>query len=174
MAASLKSLLRTAIKTGGVPTGTIITFAGKTIPDGYLLCNGQAVSRTTYSDLFSILGTLYGAGDGSTTFNLPNLQHRFPEFTTSLEEVGSYVEAGLPDISGYINWMPSSGSEASGGGALGFATPSTTRAMATKVVDDIDSVPADPNIFASRSNSVYGRSSTVQPDSIRVLPCIRS
>jgi microcystin-dependent protein len=45
---------------------------------GYLLCNGTAVSRATYSDLFGVVGTAYGAGDGSTTFNLPNIQGKFP------------------------------------------------------------------------------------------------
>lgn len=62
---------------GGVPTGTVSMFAGTTAPTGYLLCQGQAVSRTTYSALFSVIGTAYGTGDGSTTFNLPNLQGRF-------------------------------------------------------------------------------------------------
>jgi microcystin-dependent protein len=58
--------------------GTIVPFAGSTIPDGYLTCDGTAVSRTTYSDLFAVIGTTYGAGDGSTTFNLPNLKGRVP------------------------------------------------------------------------------------------------
>jgi len=58
------------------PTGTITTYAGPTAPSGYLLCDGTAVSRTTYSDLFAICGTLYGSGDGSTTFNIPDLRGR--------------------------------------------------------------------------------------------------
>ena len=56
--------------------GTIVPFAGSTIPDGYLTCDGTAISRTTYSDLFAVIGTTYGSGDGSTTFNLPNLKGR--------------------------------------------------------------------------------------------------
>lgn len=55
-----------------VPTGTVIDFAGSSAPNGYLLCNGTAVSRTTFSALFAVIGTTYGAGDGSHTFNLPN------------------------------------------------------------------------------------------------------
>ncbi|MBE6159928.1 MAG: hypothetical protein E7157_02650 [Lactobacillales bacterium] len=58
------------------PIGTILIYSGKTIPSGYLECNGQAVSRTTYSKLYSVIGTTYGSGDGSTTFNLPNLSGR--------------------------------------------------------------------------------------------------
>lgn len=59
-----------------VPSGTILEFAGTTPPSGYLLANGQAVSRTTYATLFSICGTAYGAGDGSTTFNVPDRRGR--------------------------------------------------------------------------------------------------
>jgi microcystin-dependent protein len=55
-------------------TGEIKPFAGATVPKGYLLCFGQAISRTAYAGLFAILGTTYGAGDGSTTFNLPDLR----------------------------------------------------------------------------------------------------
>lgn len=55
-----------------VAAGTVIAYAGNTIPSGYLNCNGAAISRTTYADLFAAIGTLHGAGDGSTTFNLPN------------------------------------------------------------------------------------------------------
>lgn len=53
--------------------GNIIAFTGSSIPEGYLECDGSAVSRTEYSDLFDVIGTIYGSGDGSTTFNLPNL-----------------------------------------------------------------------------------------------------
>ena len=61
-----------------VPVGTILPFAGSTTPSAFLLCSGTAVSRTTYADLFAVTGTAYGVGDGSTTFNLPNLQGRIP------------------------------------------------------------------------------------------------
>ena len=54
----------------GVPPGCIMPYAGATAPDGWLLCNGQAVSRTIYADLFGAIGTAHGAGDGSTTFNV--------------------------------------------------------------------------------------------------------
>jgi microcystin-dependent protein len=60
------------------PTGKISMFGGVTAPDGYLLCNGSAISRTTYADLFGVIGTLYGAGDGTATFNLPNMKGRVP------------------------------------------------------------------------------------------------
>jgi microcystin-dependent protein len=55
-----------------VPTGTVFTYAGSSAPTGWLLCDGSAVSRTTYAALFSLISTSYGSGDGSTTFNVPN------------------------------------------------------------------------------------------------------
>jgi microcystin-dependent protein len=60
------------------PSGVISQFAGSVAPAGYLLCDGAAVSRTSYSSLFGTIGTAYGAGNGTTTFNLPNLKGRVP------------------------------------------------------------------------------------------------
>lgn len=61
------------------PTGTIIMYGDSSAPSGWLLCNGSAVSRTTYSALFGVIGTNYGSGNGSTTFNLPDLNsNKFP------------------------------------------------------------------------------------------------
>ena len=58
----------------GIPTATIVPWSAASIPSGFLECNGAAVSRSTYSALFAIVGTTYGAGDGASTFNLPDLQ----------------------------------------------------------------------------------------------------
>jgi microcystin-dependent protein len=58
------------------PVGTITQYAGAAAPTGYLLCDGSAVSRSTYADLFAILSTTYGSGNGSTTFNLPDFRGR--------------------------------------------------------------------------------------------------
>ncbi len=59
-----------------LPAGMIVPYAGSTAPDGWLLCEGSAVSRTTYSTLYSMISTTYGVGDGSSTFNLPDLRGR--------------------------------------------------------------------------------------------------
>ena len=61
-----------------VPAGVVVPFAGSSVPIGYLFCEGAAVSRTTFAALFAAIGTTYGAGNGSTTFNLPNLTDRVP------------------------------------------------------------------------------------------------
>src|SRR5210317_1585922 len=57
----------------GIPTGTIVPWSDSTVASGFLECDGTAVSRTTYGDLFAVVGTTYGVGDGSSTFNLPDL-----------------------------------------------------------------------------------------------------
>lgn len=62
--------------TGVSPVGSVMDYAGSTAPTGWLMLYGQAVSRTTYADLFAIIGTTYGSGDGSTTFNLPDFRGR--------------------------------------------------------------------------------------------------
>ena len=58
----------------GIPTATIVPWSSASVPSGFLECNGAAVSRSTYSALFAIVGTTYGAGDGASTFNVPDLQ----------------------------------------------------------------------------------------------------
>lgn len=58
------------------PPGVVLPYAGSTAPSAWLLCDGSAVSRTTFADLFAAISTTYGAGDGSTTFNLPDLRGR--------------------------------------------------------------------------------------------------
>jgi len=76
------------------PTGGIVEFAGSTAPNGWLLCNGDAISRETYSDLFSIIGTTFGEGDGSTTFNLPDMRGRVAVGKSSDAEFDTLGETG--------------------------------------------------------------------------------
>jgi len=74
----------------GVPTGALIDWPiGGSVPDGFLVANGQVVSRTVYADLFSVIGTFYGAGDNTTTFGLPNLSDRFRVGSSGTVGVGS-------------------------------------------------------------------------------------
>ena len=95
----LRSLQVFIQRGGACPVGSIIPYLGGDIPYGWLLANGASVLRTQYDKLFALIGTKFGAAD-ETHFNLPNLHHRFIEGTTTLSEVGSYVEAGLPNIFG--------------------------------------------------------------------------
>src|SRR5579872_1646434 len=78
------------------PAGTgPISFAGDTAPSGWLLCDGSEYNRTTYADLFAAVGTKYGAGNGTTTFNVPDCRQRIP--------LGKYVGANLGDTGGAFN-----------------------------------------------------------------------
>jgi len=61
-----------------IPVGGLMPYAGATSPEGWLLCNGAAVSRTAYANLWALIGTTYGSGDGSTTFNVPDMRSRMP------------------------------------------------------------------------------------------------
>lgn len=89
----------------GLPAGSIMAWGGATAPTNWLICNGNAISRSTYASLFSAIGVMYGAGDGSTTFNLPDLRGRVPvgldatqsEFNTIAETGGSKTTAKYGD-----------------------------------------------------------------------------
>ena len=144
------------------PVGTIIAVAYTGVPEGYMHCNGAAVNRTTYVNLFNKIGTFYGAGDGSTTFNLPNTVARFLEGGIS---AGTYYEAGLPNITGNISAFKSSISGAFVG------SNNTNRYDGWN--DNEDEYAVSTSFDASRSNRIYGASTTVQPPAMTVIYCIK-
>lgn len=80
-----------------IPTGAMLDFAGAAAPSGWLLCDGAAVSRTTYAALFAIVGTTYGGGNGSTTFNLPDLRGRV---TAGKDDMGGSAANRLTSAGG--------------------------------------------------------------------------
>ena len=146
-----------------VPVGTV-AYAHE-VPTGWLQCNGAEVSRTTYARLFRKIGTKYGAGNGSTTFNLPDLQHRVLEGTNTTSEVAQKVEAGLPDITGQqLLWgYPVMTGSA---GALGYAG-SKLHPINASLSDTTAETYSDITFAASRSAATFGRSATVQPSAVR-------
>lgn len=146
--------------------GEIKWFAFNTAPDGYLVCNGANVSRTTYASLFNAIGTTFGSGDGSTTFALPNLIDKFAQGSTT---VGTVKSAGLPNITGLVD---SPNLRASG---CLIHYDATTNADHMILVDNTSKYPLYSQIGfdASHSNSIYGNSSTVQPPALTLLPCIK-
>ena len=76
------------LESAAITAGIIAPYAGSSAPVGWLMCDGSAVSRTTYSELFNVIGTTYGSGDGSTTFNVPDLRGAFPVGADSVIDVG--------------------------------------------------------------------------------------
>ena len=152
-----------------VPAGTMVHFAGKTVPKGWLLCNGAAVSRTTYARLYSAIGTTWGTGDGSTTFNLPNTNGRFLEGTTTTSNVGTALSAGLPNITGWYHVYWSTVNNPNGcfyGTDPTWNGGSSGGDSSCQYYDTI-------NFNAASSNNIYSNSSTVQPPSIYTLIIIK-
>lgn len=153
----------------GALVGSVTWYAGAGTPENYLLCDGSAISRKYYADLFAVIGTTYGAGDGSTTFNLPLLtDNRFIEGSNI---PGTQHEAGLPNITG--SFMTHSTRGRSG-------DSSYDQIGAFKTVESSDGAlqtTAYPGftvyLDASKSNSIYGKSHSVQPKSIVLRPIIK-
>ena len=153
-----------------VPIGTVVFYLGTTIPDGYLLCNGASLLRTEYPELFEVLGAKCGSVD-SAHFNLPNLHHRFIEGTTTLSEVGRYVEAGLPNMTGrFVASAVTLANRANGTGVFSNAKTygSSQTSNNSNGGGDVE-LPFD----ASNSNALFGASDTVQTASIRGYMLIR-
>ena len=147
--------------------GTVAAFSSNSLPTGWLLCDGSAVSRTTYAALFTAIGTTYGSGDGSTTFALPNLTDKFIQGSST---AGTVKEAGLPNITGGSNTAISAikndkTAAETWSGAIGTASSySGSLANPSGIVGNSGHRPL---LFdASKSNAIYGKSSTVQPPAL--------
>ena len=156
----------------GSPTGMIAFIHATDVPEGWLLCNGAAVSRTTYANLFAKIGVTYGSGDGSTTFNLPNLDGRVLQGTTSTSKVGQYLEAQLPNIQGKFDAvrfnMPNNIGDVVKDGAFSIKVAYKN----IGVLEDAAFVSTVYSFNASDSSSVFA-GTTVQAPGLQVLPCIR-
>lgn len=158
-------------KVVSMATGMVASFAGTTAPEGWLVCDGSAVSRTDYADLFAQIGSTYGDGDGSVTFNLPDLSDCFIQGGTS----GTTHSAGLPNVTG-------SGYDSIAVGDAATFTNTASGALYCGNAKNASRVRYDGSGFeyacaisfdASRSNSIYGNSTTVQPKSVEMLFCIK-
>lgn len=141
------------------PPGTVIAFAGNSAPAGYLICNGAAVSRATYAKLFAIIGTTYGEGNGSTTFNLPNLTNKFIMGSST---AGTSKAAGLPNIVGGIG----SPDYIFGQNMSGAFYSSALTSTGGKLSSGSTARAGNIGFRASDSNSIYGNSTTVQPPAL--------
>ena len=164
----------------GVPVGTVEYFAVATPPAGYLKADGSTVSRTTYPDLFSAIGTTFGEGDGTTTFHLPDLMGRFAEGNSV---PGTVKKEGLPNITGdisntnnnsdnYAIYSRSDVPEPHASGALYKVRASNSNILQGGNISYWATY--DLGLDASRSNPIYGASDTVQPPALTLLPCIKA
>lgn len=159
------------------PPGMFGFFHATDVPEGWLLCNGAAVSRSTYSRLFAKIGTKYGSGNGSTTFNLPNLNDRVLQGTTNTGNVGNRLEAALPNITGSAGWGvggPSAYWFLGGAGAL-YVEGVNVNKQSVQLGEDYSLPRSNDNyvhIDASIASSVYA-GTKIQPSALSALPCIR-
>lgn len=163
-----KAVAALAAIANALPVGALLPSFASSM-NGYLLCNGAAVSRRTYANLFAILGTAFGAGNGSTTFNLPDFRDK--TFWGANGNLMAILAAGLPNITG--NVFPTTYTGATDGTPIGgdgaFNTVTNRGDIAVGKADYIGKgYYPYANFNASRSSAIYGKSTTVQPPAIAV------
>ena len=154
-----------------LPAGFVAAWPGNTPPDGWLVCNGSAVSRTTYADLFAAIGTTFGAGDGSTTFKLPDYRGDFLRgyLSGTSSAIGTRQAEGLPNISGYISYLLMGEDGQKSDGAL-----SATLQVGNRLTNaGTGSAWKQLNFSAKNSNAIYGANSHVTPRNNAVSWCIK-
>ena len=151
----LKEVMNTLVKVGDIKASTI-----SENHDNWLLCNGQAVSRSDYADLFALIGINFGEGNGVTTFNVPDYRGKFLRGLggDSEEDIYTTQEEGLPNITGNINILLQRHGTRSADGAFEMTTTSSNGGDYTSVGPQ-----AKFNLDASRSSEIYGASEHVTP-----------
>ena len=173
-----KRLLNADDLSGMVPSGAVLYFAGQTAPAGWLKANGAAVSRTAYAALFAAIGTTYGAGDGSTTFNLPDLRG---EFIRGWDDgrgidrgrvLGSAQGDAIRNITGSIDTGSHNGQqlfdEATATGALAIS-----RRQWKKWTGDSGDGGNNPAAFDFDASRVVPTAAENRPRNIALLACIK-
>ena len=173
-----KRLLNVDDLAGMIPSGAVMYFAGQTAPTGWLKANGAAVSRTAYAALFAAIGTTYGAGDGRTTFNLPDLRAEFlrgwddGRGIDSGRAFGSAQGDAIRNITGSIDSGSHQGrqlfDEATATGALAISRQQWKSWTAD--ISDGGNIPAAFDFDASR---VVPTASENRPRNIALLACIK-
>jgi microcystin-dependent protein len=166
-----------------VPSGAVFYYAASTAPTGYLYCNGAAVSRSVYASLFAVVGTTYGIGDGSTTFNLPELRGEFirgynNQPSTGLDPGRVFASTQTDIIKNHTHPASTTASDSghqhnysvlSGGGGTSFS--GGPQGLTTAQTD-----VGYANISASTtiSNNTGGSTTETRPVNISLLPCIKT
>ena len=151
----------------GIPAGAVATFAMNTAPTGWLKANGAAVSRTTYATLFTAIGTTFGVGDGSTTFNVPDLRGEFArgwDDGRGIDSGRAFGSAQTDQFQGHGHTLTGRQHAAGSGTANEFADTG-----AAEVYSNTTSVQ-DP---VARTNGTPRTGNETRPRSIALLACIK-
>jgi len=141
-----------------VPIGTIISYASTTLPIGFLLCDGSEISKTDYADLYIVIGNKFGTATDTTKFKLPDLRNRFIQGANG--NLGASKDAGLPNITG--TFYHDTNAKAGLSGAFASYESTGRQNLANDPPTNSGLITFD----ASKSNSIYGNSDTVQPPSV--------
>ena len=148
----------TEVELAKAPVGTVIAYMGTDEPEGYLLMDGRELSRTTYSRLFSVIGTTQGAGDGSTTFNIADMTDG--RYLMGSTVAGTSEPAKICNITGYLNDI-NAGSPTSCGGVF------KNRSEGTFKYNTTPARASSWSFDASRMSSIYSNNTdTLNPDSV--------
>jgi microcystin-dependent protein len=141
----------------GIPTATIVPWSDSSVPSGFLECDGTAVSRTTYSALFAIIGTTYGTGDGSTTFNVPDLQDNVPIGKSNNKALASTGGANTVANSGNVGTNTNINVTGNVAGSTANATLSTAQLASHSHSIQVDMAGnPSPNFAIEANNTQHG------------------
>ena len=147
-----------------LPVGSYMLWAGNNPPEYFIEPAGQTLSRSSYPELWNfaqsngLVGTLFGNGDGSTTFTVTDIRGSFIKIANNNNEVGRFTEPGLPNITGYINNIDGGGGTVNAGGVFVVNNTWANHGRGTT-----NSNHSNVDFNASRSSSIYGKSNTVMP-----------
>jgi microcystin-dependent protein len=164
----------------GIPSGAIMPFAMSAVPAGWLVCNGAGVSRTTYANLFAAIGTVWGTGDGSTTFNVPNFlgsflrgwngtasgldaNRAFGSFQA--DAYTNHTHTATSTDAGHVHKIKNTGPNANGGGGGWLLNPD----QITNVQTELGYAIITTTVNASTTGSTETR-----PDNFAVQYCIKT
>ena len=158
------------------PIGCILTFPVHVEIDGYVATNnGGNLSQATYDQLYAVYGTKFNTSSTlANQFGIPDMAHRVFEAAATLEEIGCYVAAGLPNILGTVSGIKFQNADPSTGAFEGDGIQFVEGINNSNPSQSQMYSWSRPNFSASRSSSIFGNSSTVHPDSLRLLALIRS
>jgi microcystin-dependent protein len=164
------------------PIGSIIPYGGSTAPAGWFICDGTELVRTTYPELFAVIGTSFGTPSDNTKFKLPDLRGKFVEGVPISGSVGANISAGLPNITGELGYLKALSSYnyveginvQSGAFSSSFNLKLDPVQYAAATSEDVTTNSGMVVFQASDSNSIYGRSDTVQPPSVCVNYIIKA
>lgn len=156
-----------------VPIGSIIPYASTTLPKGFLLCDGAEISKTDYADLYAVIGDTFGTATDNIKFKLPDLRDKFVQGANG--NLGTSKEAGLPNITGNFTIVGNNNAAFYGDAGGAFTTQNSGY---NSFVNGSGQVGLESNtnwtFNASKSNSIYGNSTTVQPPAVCLCYIIKA